>query len=221
MKNIGTTSFRVGAILAGGKSKRMGRAKAGVRLPNGLSFAEQACQILTPHVDEIVLLGHAEGAPKALPRIDDASQCEGPISGLLALLRSGKAREYIVLSCDMPFLSTELIALLLREIPRRNVLTTEQTEGASRQVQPPRKGVLGTGFRDAENATLLPFPLWLHQDALAAVESFVSAGENRWMRMLAAMPIHWIVVSASEAHQFRNVNCPQDLPWTATSSGSG
>lgn len=198
----------------------MGQAKAGIRLPNGLSFVEQACQILQPHVDEIVLLGHGDGAPDAIPRIPDAHQCEGPVAGLLALLRSGKAQEYIVLSCDMPFLRTEFIALLLQEAARRDARIMEERGRLSKGMNPPRKEALGSGFRDGEKSTHLPFPVWLRQDALAPVEAFVASKGKRWMRLLEALPMHWVLVSESDAHQFRNLNCPKDLPWMGSASGS-
>lgn len=215
MKTAGEKPIRIGAILAGGQSRRMGRTKAAIRLPSALTFAEHACQILSPHVDRTVVLGHGEGAPSELLRIPDATESAGPVSGLLALLRSGLADEYLVLSCDMPFLTTELLALLL---PENRPGHSPGGAGASPgQVSTPStltaENVMGAGFRFLESAAFQPFPLWLHHHALLKLEAFVAGGQKRWMAMLEGLSMHWVDVGVEIQTHFQNMNRPADLSW--------
>lgn len=222
MKRVDASYRRVGAILAGGQSKRMGRAKAGIRLPNGYSFAEQACEILAPYVDEVVLLGHGEAAPPHLQRIADAPQCEGPVGGLLALLRSELAEEYLVLSCDMPFVTGKLIAELLHHVGTAVTKpTTAKMPLSSSSSASPTHRQSGGGFRLVMNAECQPFPLWVHRNALAEVEAYVASGQNRWMQMLKHLSMIWLDVAADEAPSFQNINRPEDLLLLNVNSSDG
>lgn len=88
-------------ILAGGASSRMGRNKAALRLGGR------------------TLLGHVRAAVKPLGlavrviRRDLIPGC-GPLGGIHTALTTGRAAGGLFLSCDMPFVSTELLRQALR-----------------------------------------------------------------------------------------------------------
>jgi len=87
------------AILAGGKSRRMGQEKALLR------FGRRT------------LIGHAHRVAEELElpcrviKVDYQAGF-GPIGGIQTALRSSKARQVLFLCCDMPFLSAGLVKKL-------------------------------------------------------------------------------------------------------------
>ena len=91
------------AILAGGLSTRMGRDKAQVRLGQ---------RTLLRHVRATAQL---LGLPTRVIRRDVVPSC-GPLAGIYTALVSSVAEAELFLSCDMPFVSEQL----LREIIQRS-----------------------------------------------------------------------------------------------------
>ena len=83
-------------ILAGGKSSRLGSDKSRIRLGRR------------------TLLGHAKAALQSAgfqPRVvaTDRQSGLGPLGGIDTALRSARYSRLLFVSCDMPFLSGELI----------------------------------------------------------------------------------------------------------------
>ncbi|MCC7073682.1 MAG: molybdenum cofactor guanylyltransferase [Deltaproteobacteria bacterium] len=91
----------VGALLAGGESRRMGKDKSALVL-EGQTLAERALATLAAVSDRQVILGHGRGCPGGVPRLPDAVAGQGPSAGLRALLASGLGDAYLVLPVDMP-----------------------------------------------------------------------------------------------------------------------
>ncbi|MBP9855154.1 MAG: NTP transferase domain-containing protein [Candidatus Omnitrophica bacterium] len=106
-----------GAIFCGGKSSRMGKPKASIILPSGLTAIEHVYRVLKQFCKEVVLVGHAEGAPDSLrhlKRIQDNHQGLGPMGALEALLSSGLDSEYLISPCDLPKAIPEIFSLLVK-----------------------------------------------------------------------------------------------------------
>lgn len=102
----------VGALLAGGESRRMGQDKAGVVL-RGQTLAEHTLAVLRQVSDRQVILGHGRGCPEDVPRLPDAEPMAGPSAGLRALLASGLGDVYVVLPVDMPLVEPTHLRRLL------------------------------------------------------------------------------------------------------------
>ncbi len=121
-----------GAILAGGKSSRMGMPKEGVKLQDGRPMIEHVIKPLKEVCKKVVIIGNCEGYkpnPKEnIEIIPDNFAGRGPLSGLEALLASGIDDEYLVVSCDQPLLTSDLLILLTREktVLPRFFLTDEE-----------------------------------------------------------------------------------------------
>lgn len=101
-------------LLIGGRSLRMGRAKATL-LYRDRPWAELAADALRPHATDLVLLGRGP-VPDALtdlPRLPDAPDAAGPLAGLLAALRWDPAADWLFAACDMPLLTAEALGWLL------------------------------------------------------------------------------------------------------------
>ena len=110
-----TKRHLIGAILAGGESSRMGHPKAGT-LFRGATFFEHVRDALLPLVDELVILGHGEGCDDDVVRLFDPEGERGPIAGISALKKARpECTGALVVSCDMPLLTTALLRPLLGE----------------------------------------------------------------------------------------------------------
>lgn len=113
------TPKRIGVILAGGRSTRMGKDKAYLEL-EGVSFIERARTVLEEiSCEHIVLSGHNRLDWKGL-NIPDLSSGLGPVSGICRLLNwantefAGHAR-LIFIPVDTPLLSAELLLQVARD----------------------------------------------------------------------------------------------------------
>jgi molybdopterin-guanine dinucleotide biosynthesis protein A len=102
--------FITGALLAGGKSTRMGSDKAlllleGMPLIRHVAATMQQCfddvMIISDRVQDYGFLG--------LPIFPDIIQDCGPLGGIHSALVRSKAEAVFVSSCDTPFISPELV----------------------------------------------------------------------------------------------------------------
>ncbi|UUL81709.1 molybdenum cofactor guanylyltransferase [Sphingomonas qomolangmaensis] len=98
----------LGAVLAGGLSRRFGSDKAEALL-DGERLIDRVVAALTPQVDAVILCGRAPGLP------DRPVGGLGPLAGLNAALHHARAHGFdAVLSvpCDAPYLPHDLRAIL-------------------------------------------------------------------------------------------------------------
>ncbi len=107
---------RIGGVLVGGESRRMGQPKATVPF-RGRALVEPVVHALADQVDEVVLLGNGPCPQSlaALPRVADATDCAGPLAGLLAALRFKPRATWVVAACDLPLVSEGAVAWLLEQ----------------------------------------------------------------------------------------------------------
>ena len=104
-------------MLAGGRSSRMGRDKAGV-LWDGRPLAERVASALADCVERVRFVVRPGGsAPPGIERIEDAHDTRAPLVGLCAALRACESSAVLVTACDMPLLAPELLLGLLALVP--------------------------------------------------------------------------------------------------------
>ena len=103
-----------GIILAGGKSTRMGTDKGLLPL-NGKSFIKHICEALYPIVGEniVIVSSNTEYDTLGFTRIEDLIENKGPVGGLYTGLTHSKTKINLILSVDVPMISTELLQWLL------------------------------------------------------------------------------------------------------------
>jgi molybdenum cofactor guanylyltransferase len=103
-----------GVILAGGSSTRMGRDKALIpirevpmihRIAETMHTIFEEVYIVSDHFDRYRVLN--------LPGLSDLHADCGPLGGIHTALSSLHGEEIFVVSCDMPFVSKELIEYLV------------------------------------------------------------------------------------------------------------
>jgi molybdenum cofactor guanylyltransferase len=183
----------LGVVLCGGKSSRMGRDKAMIRLDNGMTFIEHAINRLRPICNEVVLAGRLYPSTDVVILPDPTSN-QGPIFGLLQAIEYATKQTLVnqqyeaclVTPVDMPRLTTsDLRAILLGWQTYTGL--TYAVSGPERKRQP----LVGI------------YPLDLH--AAISLHSRTDPSLMRWIDNQRATQI-----ALDESH-CRNINRPEDL----------
>ena len=104
-----------GAVLTGGRSRRMGRDKAFVHY-GGHPLADIArVALVEAGAHEVFSIGGDLGRLRRLgfAAIPDDHAGEGPLGGLLTALRAAASDWVVLLACDLPLASSETVRELL------------------------------------------------------------------------------------------------------------
>ena len=98
-----------GIILAGGKSRRMGREKGLVEF-HGKPLIQYGISLLSKFADRILIsTGNSNYLEFGWETVPDEISGQGPAAGLAATLKYSTTPWNLVLACDLPFLEPELI----------------------------------------------------------------------------------------------------------------
>ena len=107
-----------GLILAGGSSSRMQRDKAALPY-RGKSQLDRAFELAGRHLTKVFVSVRASQTTDPTraqrPMIVDCIAGEGPIVGIRSALAAYPDVAWLVLACDLPFLSDAALSQLLRE----------------------------------------------------------------------------------------------------------
>jgi molybdopterin-guanine dinucleotide biosynthesis protein A len=115
MKELGSI------ILAGGKSSRMGQDK-GLIAYNGLPMIQWSIQAVEPITNKIVIISsNADYRRFDIPVIPDQDSEKGPLAGIVTGMEYLQTSHVVVLACDTPHISTELLQELLDEADHQEV----------------------------------------------------------------------------------------------------
>jgi molybdenum cofactor guanylyltransferase len=103
----------IGAILAGGASRRMGRPKALVELGGRPLISYPLAAVEAAGLEPVMVAK----LDSPLPQLDcrvvrEPSEPRHPLAGIVAALRAGGGRPVVAVACDMPFLEPGLLAAL-------------------------------------------------------------------------------------------------------------
>ena len=123
------------AVLAGGKSERMGQDKAFLRLePDGPMLLEIVLERLRGVAEDILIVAndtqrHEGFGARVVP---DVIPGFGTLSGIHAALTAAAHEHCLIVACDMPLLGPAVLAFLASQ-PRDYDVLIPQTPGVSRQ----------------------------------------------------------------------------------------
>ena len=112
-----------GIILAGGKSSRLGRDKAWEDV-GGQRIIDRVIGALQSSCDEVLIIGDRPerqnelSLPKCIQYRSDELKGRGSIGGLYTGLKASDTLWSLVVACDMPFISRELIRFMLSIISK-------------------------------------------------------------------------------------------------------
>lgn len=178
-----------GFVLTGGQSRRMGRDKA-LLTADGASLVERVAARVRAVAGSVTLIGAPERYQSlGLPVAADLIERCGPLGGVYTALHMTGADWNLIVACDMPDATEELLAELLRAARERDAvcLAAETNHG------------------------LHPLCAVYHRRALAAVESAIARKSLKMHDLLSGLQaIRWPV---RDALLLRNVNTPAE--WEA------
>ena len=182
------------AVQAGGKSSRMGEDKALTRLA-GIPLIERVLARIDGLADEILI---TTNRPENLTHLNlrmasDEIPGAGALHGLKTALSTAQGDVVLVLSCDTPFVSRELLEHLLDRAHEADVIVPEHGEKYE-----PLQAVYNRAF------------------CLPAVETALASGERRMVSFypqVRILPVEEHVLSELDPTglSFFNINTAQDL----------
>lgn len=178
---------RLGGVLIGGRSSRMGEAKHLMRL-EGRSLFARTLDVLRTCVEEVFVIGAGDLPPDAGPvlRLADAPG-EGPLAGILGAMLIRPLHSWAIAACDMPLMSREALEWLWEQ---------SQTECAA---VIPRTS---DGF-------LQPLLAVYHPTALPHLNALRHAGKSI-SALPEVAPVHMPAVPAALADAWANFNTPDE-----------
>jgi molybdopterin-guanine dinucleotide biosynthesis protein A len=115
-----------GAILAGGKSKRMGEDKALVKIRN-TTLIERAVQAMKPVISRPMIITNAPEKFNYLnlPLYHDVIPNLGPLGGIYTALNYATDNYVLVMACDLPNVTTRIIQELWNRGGRQDILVLD------------------------------------------------------------------------------------------------
>ena len=139
----------------------------------------------------MVIVGKCEGYDREKHKnIPDMTPNLGPLGGIESLLSSNIDNEYIVAACDQPFLTEDLLRLLIKE-------------GLSGKLRL---------FQTGSNKKINPFPGYFSTSLLQHVKDSIKKGKTAMHEMIESYSnIHWIPIEESKIEFLRSINTQHDL----------
>jgi molybdopterin-guanine dinucleotide biosynthesis protein A len=102
------------AIMAGGKSRRMGRDKAWLDVGDGRPIVRCVIDVLSLVADDVLIVANDERFATLGPRVvPDRSPLGGVLGGIATGVAAATCEKVLVAACDMPFLDAEVFRLLV------------------------------------------------------------------------------------------------------------
>ncbi len=172
----------VAVILAGGKSKRMGKDKADILWHGQALWEYQQQKLISCGFSSVWV---ARNKPDFL-QDDEAYKHQGPLSGIFTALKKAKAegysQEYILfLPVDMPYISIDMLISLAQNTQKQATYFTDEF-----------------------------FPLMLNLSALTILQNYLLSQKRSVYGFLSLLNVHQL--KKSTHYNFTNMNRLQDLP---------
>ena len=178
-----------GIILAGGKSSRMGRDK-GFMHWQGKPFINHVIDALKPLVNTIIIVSdHVQYDGLGDKRIKDVFPETGPLSGLYSGLLQTDTDVNLVLSCDIPLISSEILTNLLKTyIKDQNAVVCKT------------------------NTRVMPLVALYNKNCKNTCKHLLDFNERRMMRLLETLnSVTYLILNEEQAQRVKNINTNKDL----------
>ena len=183
----------LGAVLAGGRSRRYGRDKA-LELVAGEPMLLRAIRVLKATTEDVVVISSKPAAvPDGISVLPDVRPGHGPLGGLHTALREADRRRMdavLLLACDLPLVNASVLAAIAAQA------------GASLAAAPKRSGGIE------------PLCALYSRAALPLVEQRLDGADlslHALFRALHGRELDLTSLGLDLATSFLNVNTPEDL----------
>lgn len=176
-----------GILLAGGKSSRMGEDKAFLKY-GGLFLYQYNLKILEQFSDNLIVSSSnkAFNQLKYL-RVEDETPELGPIGGIYSSLKRIRYSNAIVLPCDLPFITIDIIDELIANSEGYDICIALNNSG-----QPePLVGIYSTSI-------------------LPKMEDLIKNGKYKIRDLLLEVKTNFLSLESTQQNTFQNVNYPED-----------
>ncbi|ALD22863.1 molybdenum cofactor biosynthesis protein MoaC [Hymenobacter sp. DG25A] len=178
-----------GLVLAGGRSQRMQADKSRLRYHQEEQRAHAAA-LLAPWCQEVFVSCRPDQVadiPAGLQPLPDQFLDLGPLSGILSAFRQNPNAAWLVVACDLPFLSENTLRYL---------------------VEHRQAGRMATAFQSPENEFPEPLITIWEPQSYAALLRFLALGYSCPRKALINSDV--AVLTPPAAEELRNVNTPQE-----------
>jgi len=175
-------------ILCGGKSSRMGSEK-GLVMYKGKTFIQRILEAVTPVCDTICLVtnNHAY-ASYNYPLIPDVISEKGPVGGIYTALKHSSTPWNLILSCDVPMITTEVLQNhLLKKLPDTAIT------------------YLSDGHKNSPLIGLYA------QHLVGNFEQALRKDYLKLLDLIHILPHCQVTVKPEEAYAIQNINTPTEL----------
>lgn len=198
-------------ILAGGRSRRMGRDKALLTLRSGQPLLYQTAQVAQQLTAEVVVVTpwperYQPVVPPTVRLVREGQVANGPLSGFVQGWAQVNSDWCLLLACDLPYLESAVLQRwwiwLLARIEQ-----IEQRCSCRPEASPADPAAsLVPGAKGWE-----PLCGYYHRSCLAGLTQHLASGDRSFQPWLATVPI--AAYSAIPPSMLFNCNTPDD--WTA------
>lgn len=181
-----------GFVTAGGNSSRMGRDKAWLEL-DGVTMIERVIAALRPVTRCVTIIANRpEYTRLNLPVVADTYLGVGPLEAIRTAVANARHPRVVLVGCDLPFVTPELFAHLLREA------------GDAQAVVPLD-----------EAGRLEPLCAVYATAVLPVVSELIAAGHRKVSQLFDRIPTRVVAFAELERLEgaglfFENVNSPED-----------
>lgn len=176
-------------ILCGGKSSRMGEEKGLVEF-RGKTFVQWILEAVFAFVDKPVLVTQNSAYRQfGLELIPDRIADQGPVGGIFTALGHSDTAQVLILSCDIPQISTEALDLLLAES----------------QKYPEKISFLSDGKNDYPLIAVYP------KSCLLAFAEAVAENRLKLRRLVEGLPYQRIPIQPEGVSSLQNINTKAEL----------
>ncbi|MET4105813.1 NTP transferase domain-containing protein [Hymenobacter sp. UYP22] len=180
-----------GLVLAGGRSQRMGQDKGKLAYHHGQEQRAYAAELLAPFCQDV----HVSCRPDQVTELEyaglrplpDTFADLGPLSGLLSAFRLDPNAAWLVVACDLPFLSATTLQHLLENR---------------------HPGRMATAFQSPENEWPEPLIAIWEPRSYGTLLRFLSLGYSCPRKSLINSDIE--LLPAPSPQELRNVNTPEE-----------
>jgi len=174
-------------VLAGGKSRRMGRDKAFLHV-GAATLLEETVRPLEDLFDEVLIAVSPGQAVPSLPwrTVEDDISGQGPLRGILTGLRGARNDSCFVLACDAPGLSPAVVRKIVKASVEADIVIAV-TDG---HLKEPLLGVY-------------------RKSVIPEIESLLRIGERSILRLFDRVKIGEVRLARGEIPA--NINTPEEF----------
>lgn len=181
-----------GIVLAGGASSRMGKDK-GLCEFRGKALITYAIDALLPLCDTILISSNRVKDYQGFGYqvVVDEHKDIGPIGGIYSSLRKSTTKHNLVISCDTPFLNTQLLEFVLENSDNYDVVVPEHG-----------------------NSFIEPLAAYYSSGIINCLEDSIKRRDYKLMNSFSEVKYKSVKVDAIPGFSnklFKNLNTPDDL----------